>query len=61
MTEITARFIYERDTKNTRRFMEVGDPTHIGTLYVQKSSLKKAFGGVLPETLSVTITEGLDV
>ena len=43
-------FAFERSTKNTHRFTEVGSG-HIGTLYVQQS----AFPDGAPETITVTI------
>lgn len=53
---ITVEFEFDRDTKNTRRFAEVGNNAGgetdlIGTLYVQKA----AFSGTLPESITVTI------
>lgn len=52
-TELSMTF--EKATKNTFRFMEdVKDSTStpiIGTLYVQK----KAFGGKMPQKISVSI------
>lgn len=52
--QITVKFTQERETKNTVRYAEDGDPdTHaVGTLYVQKSHLEKIG---TPETLTVTI------
>lgn len=47
----TATFVYERSTKNTHRFVEVGS-AHIGVLYVQKSAMPKA-----PEKIKVTVEE----
>lgn len=38
-TQFTARFTWEKDTKNTAKFKEVpdpGQPPKIGSLYVQK-------------------------
>jgi hypothetical protein len=45
VAEVTRRFRYERETKNTVRFQEVedanGEPEAIGTLYVQKWLLRQ--------------------
>lgn len=54
---ISARFRTDDDTKNTRRFEEVvdvGESKTIGTLYVQKDALTKAFGD-LPDGVEVTV------
>lgn len=47
---------FEKATKNTYRFKEVGDKADqiIGVLYVQKS----AFDGEAPAELQLTITDG---
>lgn len=51
---LTLKFTTERETKNTVRYAEDGDPdTHaVGTLYVQKSHLEKIG---TPDKLTVTI------
>jgi hypothetical protein len=54
----TVKFKEVRQTKNTVRFDEVvadGDPTAIGSLYVQKFTLKELGN---PETLTVTLEAG---
>jgi hypothetical protein len=43
-------FEFERDTKNTYRFQEIGDMPVIGTLYVKKSLFKKE-----PKKIKVSI------
>lgn len=56
LKKTVVRFVKERDTKNTIRFNEVvakdGDPTVIGTLYVQKFAHQELGS---PESLSITI------
>jgi len=49
--KIEANFEFERETKNTYRFQEVGktDPI-IGTLYIQKDALDEQ-----PEKIKVTV------
>ncbi len=54
MEEKTLVFTFERETKNTVRFQEkaeAGQPTIVGTLYVQKF----VFPGDVPQELTVTI------
>lgn len=53
----TVEFVAERETKNTVRFAEAGDPEDhsIGTLYVQKAALD---GIGNPEKIKVTVTAG---
>lgn len=51
--QVTVTFNKEKDTKNTRKFMEDAVEPIIGTLYVQKSALEKLGN---PETLTVTIS-----
>ena len=50
-------FKVERETKNTVRYLEQteGKPPAIGTLYVQKWAL----GETPPETIAVTIQDGI--
>jgi len=53
--DTTARFVFERETKNAVRFNESGS-SHIGVLYVQKASLTQigwAQGKDLQLTLAV--------
>lgn len=55
MATVSLEFEYERDTKNTVRFAETvedGDPTLVGTLYLQKFA-NKELGN--PERIRVTI------
>ena len=55
MIELT--FTFDRDTKNARRFNENLNGRErgvVGTLYVLKSDLEKAFG-TLPVAIAVTI------
>ena len=58
MTErLETTFVFEKDTKNTRRYVEDPDgPPIIGTLYLQQWAAKKLGGGTLPERLRVVIT-----
>lgn len=54
-TKLQATFVFEKETKNTRKFEETPDPGNapmIGVLYVQKHILH---GLGNPETLTVTI------
>lgn len=57
MTTIEATFTTERDTKRTRRYLEVGQgPPIIGTIYVQKWALKTLTGNdTLPDTITVVV------
>ena len=52
-------FKQERETKNTIRFQEEGDPPKIGTLYISKWALPKPY----PASVQVTIVteEGEEV
>jgi hypothetical protein len=56
VAEVTRRFRYERETKNTVRFQEVedgdGEPEAVGTLYVQKWLLRQLGN---PKELVVTL------
>ncbi|MFC1879852.1 hypothetical protein ACFLZW_08065 [Chloroflexota bacterium] len=58
MENLELTFIYEKDTKNTRRYQEeTGDaPPVIGTLYIQQWALRKLSETELPERLRVTVT-----
>ena len=57
--KLEATFVFEKDTKRTRRFTEDSDgPPVIGTLYVQQWALKQLAGGHLPERLRVVVTLG---
>ncbi|GAH50128.1 unnamed protein product [marine sediment metagenome] len=49
--KLEAKFVFERETKNTYRFQEVGetDPI-IGTLYIQKDALDEK-----PDKIKVTV------
>ena len=53
---VSIKFHKERETKNTWRFAEDGDPEQhkVGTLYVQKRALAEAFSEV-PESVVVEI------
>lgn len=54
MTKATLHFVFEKETKNTRRYQEQseeGRPPVVGTLYVQKWAVGKA------ERLVVTVEE----
>ena len=54
-TKLQATFVFEKETKNTRKFEETpepGNPPMIGVLYVQKHVLH---GLGNPEILSVSI------
>jgi len=56
MEPIKVTLSVDRDTKNTRRYMEDGDgPYAIGTLYVQKWALRQLNGGSLPDKVEVTV------
>lgn len=52
--ETKLTFAFERETKNAVRFMEKGDEAghKVGTLYVKKA----AFGGTIPQEITVTIS-----
>lgn len=52
MTEFEVEFEYEKDTKNTYRFQEIGQPAKIGALYVQKW----VFEEQPPQKLTVKVT-----
>jgi hypothetical protein len=55
MTHFTAKFRFEKETKNTYRYQEDpegGQPPKIGSLYVQKWALPGK-----PEVLTVTVTD----
>lgn len=52
MTEFEVEFKYEKATKNTYRFQEIGQPAKIGALYVQKWAL----GEEPPQKLTVKVT-----
>jgi hypothetical protein len=56
--QITGKFIFERETKNTIRYMEVDEEgmkispgAPIGTIYISKSALPRPF----PQSLTVTV------
>ncbi len=51
-----AKFIKDRETKNTWRYQEMADPPMVGTLYIKKYALKQNFTQV-PEYVEVTIEE----
>lgn len=44
-------FQFEKETKNTVRYKEVGDNPVVGTLYVQKSAIE----GKPPAELTITV------
>lgn len=56
---VTAKMVFERETKGAVRFQEVNadgkaldmQEAAIGTLYVRKSAL----GGTIPQSLTITI------
>ena len=49
--KLEAKFVFERETKNTYRFKEVGDTDPIiGTLYIQKDAIDDR-----PEKIKVTV------
>ena len=48
---IVCEFTHERTTKNTYRYMEIGEIPKIGTLYIQKFAL----GEEPPKKLKVTV------
>lgn len=62
MQILRLRFIYEKETRNTCRYEELGDEAHssrdiaVGSLYVQKEVL----GELVPQRLRVTIEEGIN-
>lgn len=64
MKELRTVFVFEKDTKNTRRYTErpeSGAPA-IGTLYLQKWCAEQLGGGELPERLRLVLTvEPVDV
>lgn len=54
--KLEATFVFEKDTKRTRRFTEETDgPPIIGMLYVQQWALKQ-LAGKLPERVRVILT-----
>lgn len=54
--KLETTFVFEKDTKRTRRFAEEIDrPPIIGTLYVQQWALRQLTGGSLPHRVRVTI------
>ena len=61
VTTLTIEFKREKDTKNTVRYTEVpvseDAPSHIGTLYLQKSA-GALLCGSMPDALTVTLTVG---
>ncbi|MBC7250085.1 MAG: hypothetical protein H5T62_07355 [Anaerolineae bacterium] len=55
--KLEATFVFEKDTKRTRRFAEdTNGPPIIGTLYVQQWALRQLTGGDLPNRVRVSIT-----
>ena len=55
--KLETTFVFEKDTKRTRRFVEDTDgPPIIGTLYVQQWALRQLTGGNLPNRVRVTVT-----
>lgn len=54
-TSIVVTFDMERETKNTIRFMERGDPKEaiMGKVYVQKTDLEKIGS---PKSIQITVT-----
>lgn len=55
---ITQAFKYEKETKNTHRYIAVDDEgAAVGTVYVNKSALKN---GEVPKTLTMTLEKGDD-
>lgn len=55
MPKVEITFIQERETKRTWRYQEK-DTAHVGTLYVNKSTL----GTNPPQTLKVSIEWGVE-
>lgn len=57
--KIEVSFKVEKQTKNTIRYREFDSSLDlekvIGTLYIQKDAIKEAFGGTIPDKLTVTI------
>ena len=54
--KLETTFVFEKDTKRTRRFAEETDrPPIIGTLYVQQWALRQLTGGNLPHRIRVTL------
>lgn len=53
MSKTVVKFAFEKETKNSIRFMETGDEAghKIGTLYVKKV----AFEGKVPQAITVTV------
>lgn len=51
---ITVTFNFDRDTKNTHRYNEVGDPVNhiVGSLYIKKSAFS---GTARPDAVKVSI------
>ncbi len=56
MEELKAKFVVEKETKNTVRFQEVESDSApiLGTLYIQKWALRKLGNGT-PKMIEVTI------
>ena len=53
---LTINLVVDRETKNTVRFVEVGEEHKVGLIYIPKSTLKEF--GIDPEKgISVTIRE----
>ena len=52
---LVLNFNFERDTKNTKRYAEVGDDPVVGTIYIGKTYAAKLNN---PETLTVVIQPG---
>lgn len=61
---VVVRFVQERETKNTVRYAEVPENPDapeilaIGTLYVQKATLRALNSGVFPQDLTIKIEAG---
>ena len=54
--KLETTFVFEKDTKRTRRFTEETDgPPIIVTLYVQQWALRQLTGGNLPHRVRVTV------
>lgn len=58
MSELSAFFTVEKDTKNTIRFQEIESeqPPIMGIAYVQKWALRKLGNGTTPKKIKITIT-----
>jgi len=57
--KLETTFVFEKDTKRTRRFAEETDrPPIIGTLYVQQWALRQLTGGNLPHRIRVILRAG---